>query len=676
MAFDPLSLALSVGGSVLSTVIGSSAARSATNAQIAAAERGAKAQAEAMDAAMAAQMDQFNRSFNFQVASYLDQVAAYAPTVAVREGALLALTGYEDAGGIFPERAGPGYLETLARQQPGPGVAIRGVTPPVGPTVTPPVGPTVTPPVAGVQAPPVAISRQELARRWETGDVPSSGNNFWGAGSFQAAYQGGFYPPTHDEANTRARELGLAAPEGHLEQGVLTRRLSALQSDLRDAESQYEGGDPGLEAEILALQQEIQRTTDAAPAVVTAQAPVPVAPGVSPFADVDRPTFIPPVRPRGPFFDEREFTLPEELTGPRQLYPTEDEFVAPQPFDVGEFRDKEVFAPDEFTQPQRLAAGEFLDPIVYDPGRFREPFTFDTADLEADPGYQFRRTEAENALARLAAARGTAFSGGEKRELARIISGHAAQEYGAAYARQYADYLRQQNISQTEFAALLNDAARRWGVTLDVFGANAADVARRYQVARDVEASRQRDIERRYGIEADIYGTQIADIQRRYDILTDQFGLDAADAQRRIEQEIYLENLKRAGEQSIWNRYATLAGMPAMGETAQAAAAAGLGLSGLAQQAGATTAGMQTARGNVLANLYGQVGGLQAQGALAPATIMAQGIRGPIDYMQGAIRREEQMAHEQELAKLMGVGGMPSVTGTGNRAFSLLSEYD
>lgn len=67
---------------------------------------------------------------------------------------------------------------------------------------------------------------------------------------------------------------------------------------------------------------------------------------------------------------------------------------------------------------------------------------FGTADFEADPGYQFRKSEGEKALTRTAAARGLAMSTPGLKDMMRFSSDLASQEYGNAYNRDAADKAR------------------------------------------------------------------------------------------------------------------------------------------------------------------------------------------------------------------------------------------
>lgn len=60
---------------------------------------------------------------------------------------------------------------------------------------------------------------------------------------------------------------------------------------------------------------------------------------------------------------------------------------------------------------------------------------FSMADFQADPGYQFRQDQGQQALERSAAARGGLLSGAAAKDMARFSQGLASQEYQAAYDR-------------------------------------------------------------------------------------------------------------------------------------------------------------------------------------------------------------------------------------------------
>jgi hypothetical protein len=66
-------------------------------------------------------------------------------------------------------------------------------------------------------------------------------------------------------------------------------------------------------------------------------------------------------------------------------------------------------------------------------GEFTKSFTMD--DFHADPGYQFRIQQGEQAIQRAAAARGAGYSGATLKALARFNSDQASQEYNNSYNR-------------------------------------------------------------------------------------------------------------------------------------------------------------------------------------------------------------------------------------------------
>jgi len=71
-----------------------------------------------------------------------------------------------------------------------------------------------------------------------------------------------------------------------------------------------------------------------------------------------------------------------------------------------------------------------------------QPWTtpFKAPNVTDDPGYRFRMDEAQNALERSAAAKGTLRTGGFIKDLAGHMQGLASQEYGNAYDRAMGEY--------------------------------------------------------------------------------------------------------------------------------------------------------------------------------------------------------------------------------------------
>jgi hypothetical protein len=78
------------------------------------------------------------------------------------------------------------------------------------------------------------------------------------------------------------------------------------------------------------------------------------------------------------------------------------------------------------------------------------------ADLEFDPGYQFRLSEGQRALERSAAARGGLQGGGTLRALTRYSQGEASQEYQNAFER----FMAQQGARRQTLGALAGYGAQ------------------------------------------------------------------------------------------------------------------------------------------------------------------------------------------------------------------------
>ncbi|WP_131798657.1 hypothetical protein [Achromobacter insolitus] len=93
---------------------------------------------------------------------------------------------------------------------------------------------------------------------------------------------------------------------------------------------------------------------------------------------------------------------------------------------------------------------------------YKEYKPFSTADFQVDPGYQFRQQQGEQAIERMAAARGGLNSGRAAKDLAAFNSGLASQEYQNAYGRYNNDYLTGFNAFNTGQNNIFN---RLMGVT-------------------------------------------------------------------------------------------------------------------------------------------------------------------------------------------------------------------
>jgi hypothetical protein len=95
---------------------------------------------------------------------------------------------------------------------------------------------------------------------------------------------------------------------------------------------------------------------------------------------------------------------------------------------------------------------------------------FGMADFQADPGYQFRLNEGENAILNKRSALGGVNSGGTLRDLATYGQGMASQEYGNAYAR----YNNNINNIYSRLSGLSNTGVNAAGNVAGL-GANAAN---------------------------------------------------------------------------------------------------------------------------------------------------------------------------------------------------------
>lgn len=101
--------------------------------------------------------------------------------------------------------------------------------------------------------------------------------------------------------------------------------------------------------------------------------------------------------------------------------------------------------------------------------------TFGASDFEADPGYNFRQTEAQKALERSAAARGGLLSGAAAKAIQQRSQDIASDEYQNAYNRF--------NTNQTNIYNRLSGVANTGQTaanTLGTAGANATNISNDY----------------------------------------------------------------------------------------------------------------------------------------------------------------------------------------------------
>lgn len=102
--------------------------------------------------------------------------------------------------------------------------------------------------------------------------------------------------------------------------------------------------------------------------------------------------------------------------------------------------------------------------------------TYGAADFEADPGYQFRLSEANRGVDRAMAARGLTNSGTALRELSRVNQGMASDEFQNAYNRWMQQRQNQYNmlsglantgqVTGEQLASLGSDYSNQYGQNL------------------------------------------------------------------------------------------------------------------------------------------------------------------------------------------------------------------
>jgi len=121
-------------------------------------------------------------------------------------------------------------------------------------------------------------------------------------------------------------------------------------------------------------------------------------------------------------------------------------------------------------EPYKAAGATALETLTKgtaEGGEFNKPFT--AADLEFDPGYQFRMEEGQKALERSAAARGTLLGGGTLKALSRYSQGVASDEYSKAFERarisrndRFSQFTSMSGIGQNAVNASIN-AGQNYG---------------------------------------------------------------------------------------------------------------------------------------------------------------------------------------------------------------------
>ncbi|CAB4147816.1 hypothetical protein UFOVP1017_47 [uncultured Caudovirales phage] len=138
-------------------------------------------------------------------------------------------------------------------------------------------------------------------------------------------------------------------------------------------------------------------------------------------------------------------------------------------------------APAPFMPPAYEGATPFSRPEY----AAAQPFTALTIDeMNADPGYQFRMQQGQQALERSGAAKGVTNTGGNLRDILDYGQQAGSQEYGAAYGRKLNDYTTNEqnrfNTYQTNYANALGAYNQNEANRAGAFDRNVGNAASAY----------------------------------------------------------------------------------------------------------------------------------------------------------------------------------------------------
>jgi hypothetical protein len=189
--------------------------------------------------------------------------------------------------------------------------------------------------------------------------------------------------------------------------------------------------------------------------------------------------------------------------------------------------------------PFRPPAYEGATPFQYDPYAAATPFAGPTAaDMTADPGYQFRLQQGQEALERSGAARGVTNTGGTLRDILDYGQRAASQEYGNVFGRQRDVYdlnernrfnAYQANYGNAMDAYAMNEANRAGAFATNVGTARdayAMNEANRFQGYQTNELARWQENQEAENRRAAAYAANLGGYERQQ-----QYGLRAQDQQ-------------------------------------------------------------------------------------------------------------------------------------------------
>ena len=163
-------------------------------------------------------------------------------------------------------------------------------------------------------------------------------------------------------------------------------------------------------------------------------------------------------------------------------------YVPPAPY-----RPPAYAAPTPFSRDEYVAATPFEAPTA--------------ADMAADPSYQFRLQQGQDALERSGAARGVTNTGGTLKDILDYGQNAASQEYGNVYGRKRDTYDANERNRFNAYAANYGNAMNAYGMNeQNRFGAFNANEQNRAGAFNTNEANRFRDYSTNYGNALNQYG--------------------------------------------------------------------------------------------------------------------------------------------------------------------------
>ena len=184
-------------------------------------------------------------------------------------------------------------------------------------------------------------------------------------------------------------------------------------------------------------------------------------------------------------------------------------YVPPAPYRPPAYAAPTPFAGDPYrtATPYQQGTYDAAVPFSRDEYVAATPFEAPTAaDMAADPSYQFRLKQGQDALERSGAARGVTNTGGTLKDILDYGQNAASQEYGNVYGRKRDTYDANERNRFNAYAANYGNAMNAYGMNeQNRFGAFNANEQNRAGAFNTNEANRFRDYSTNYGNSVNAY---------------------------------------------------------------------------------------------------------------------------------------------------------------------------